>query len=79
MGYFGLIVQKNGGYCESYDGLRGGKYRHTNCEYGEKSKNCWRGKTEEEKKVSKNVIVGAYDKSLTKRGEYRALIGLELT
>ena len=23
MGYFGLIVQKNGGYCESYDGLRG--------------------------------------------------------
>ena len=51
MGYFGLIVQKNGGYCESYDGLRGGKYRHTNCEYGEKSKNCWRGKTEEEKKV----------------------------
>ena len=40
MGYFGLIVQKNGGYCESYDGLRGGKYRHTNCEYGEKSKNC---------------------------------------
>ena len=53
MGYFGLIVQKNGGYCESYDGLRGGKYRHTNCEYGEKSKNCWRGKTEEEKKVIK--------------------------
>ena len=40
MGHFGLIVQKNGGYCESYDGLRGGKYRHTNCEYGEKSKNC---------------------------------------
>ena len=35
--------------------------------------------TEEEKKVSKNVIIGAYDKSLTKRGEYRALIGLELT
>ena len=51
MGYFGLIVQKNGGYCESYDGLRGGKYRHTNCEYGEKSKNCLLVKTEEEKKV----------------------------
>ena len=25
-----------------------------------------------------NVIIGIYDKSLTKRGEYRALIGLEL-
>lgn len=34
--------------------------------------------TEEEKKISKNVIIGIYDKSLTKRGEYRALIGIEL-
>jgi len=34
--------------------------------------------TEDEKKVSQNVIVGIYDKSLTKRGEYRALIGVEL-
>ena len=34
--------------------------------------------TEDEKKVSKNVIVGIYDKSLTKCGEYRALIGVEL-
>lgn len=33
---------------------------------------------EEEKKISKNVIIGIYDKSFTKRGEYRALIGLEL-
>lgn len=33
---------------------------------------------DDEKKVSKNVIIGIYDKSLTKRGEYRALIGLEL-
>ena len=33
---------------------------------------------EEEKKISTNVIIGLYDKSLTKRGEYRALIGLEL-
>lgn len=33
---------------------------------------------EEEKKISKNVIIGIYDKSLTKRGEYRALIGLDL-
>ena len=33
---------------------------------------------EEEKKISTNVIIGIYDKSLTKRGEYRALIGLEL-
>lgn len=34
--------------------------------------------TEEEKKISNNVIIGIYDKSLTKRGEYRALIGIEL-
>lgn len=34
--------------------------------------------TEYEKKVSDNVIVGIYDKSLTKKGEYRALIGIEL-
>jgi len=34
--------------------------------------------TEDEKKISNNVIIGIYDKSLTKRGEYRALIGMEL-
>lgn len=33
---------------------------------------------EEEWKNSKNVIVGIYDKSFTKRGEYRALIGIDL-
>ena len=33
---------------------------------------------EEENKISKNVIIGVYERSLTKRGEYRALIGLEL-
>lgn len=33
----------------------------------------------EESKIEKNnVIVGIYNKSLTKRGEYRALIGIEL-
>ena len=31
--------------------------------------------TEEEKE---NVIIGIYNKSLTKRGEYNALIGIEL-
>lgn len=31
---------------------------------------------EEETKKSDNVIIGIYDKSLTKRGEYRALIGI---
>ena len=31
----------------------------------------------EEKKISNNVIIGIYDKSLTKRGEYRALIGID--
>lgn len=34
--------------------------------------------TEDEKKITNNVIIGIYDKSLTKRGEYRALIGIEL-
>lgn len=34
--------------------------------------------TDEEKKVSDNVIIAIYDKSLTKRGEYRALIGIDL-
>lgn len=34
--------------------------------------------TEDEKKTSNNIIIGIYDKSLTKRGEYRALIGIEL-
>ena len=33
---------------------------------------------EEEERITNNVIIGVYDKSLTKRGEYRALIGLEL-
>ena len=33
---------------------------------------------EEENKISKDVIIGVYERSLTKRGEYRALIGLEL-
>jgi stage II sporulation protein GA (sporulation sigma-E factor processing peptidase) len=33
---------------------------------------------EEEKIEKENVIVGIYNKSLTKRGEYRALIGIEL-
>ncbi|MBQ2835725.1 MAG: sigma-E processing peptidase SpoIIGA [Clostridia bacterium] len=34
--------------------------------------------TDDEKKTTNNVIIGIYDKSLTKRGEYRALIGIEL-
>lgn len=33
--------------------------------------------TEDDKKISDNVIIGIYDKSLTKRGEYRALIGMD--
>ena len=28
--------------------------------------------------VNKNVIIGIYNKSLTKRGEYRALVGIDL-
>ena len=34
--------------------------------------------TEDENKITKNVIIGIYDKSLTKRGEYIALIGINL-
>ena len=35
-------------------------------------------KNEEESKAKENVIIGIYNKSLTKRGEYRALLGIEL-
>ena len=28
--------------------------------------------------VNENVIIGIYNKSLTKRGEYRALVGIDL-
>lgn len=35
-------------------------------------------KTEEQENKKTNVIIGIYDKSLTKRGEYQALIGIEL-
>ena len=34
--------------------------------------------TEDENKKSNNIIVGIYDKSLTKRGEYRALVGIDM-
>ena len=33
---------------------------------------------DEKEKENKNVIIGIYNKSLTKRGEYRALIGIDL-
>lgn len=35
-------------------------------------------KNEDEEKRANNVIIGIYNKSLTKRGEYRALLGIEL-
>ena len=34
--------------------------------------------TDEQEKINKNVIIGIYEKSLTKKGEYQALIGKEL-
>ena len=34
--------------------------------------------TDEQEKINKNVIIGIYDKSLTNKGEYQALIGIEL-
>lgn len=33
---------------------------------------------EDEEKIEKNVIIGIYNKSLTKKGEYRALMGIEI-
>ena len=35
-------------------------------------------KDEENENEINNIIIGIYNKSLTKRGEYRALIGIEL-
>ncbi len=35
-------------------------------------------KTDEQENKNTNVIIGIYDKSLTKRGEYGALIGVDL-
>lgn len=35
-------------------------------------------KTEENANKIDNVIIGIYNNSLTKRGEYRALIGIEI-
>lgn len=35
-------------------------------------------KTEEEESLKDNIIIGIYDKSLTKKGEYRALVGINL-
>ena len=35
-------------------------------------------KNEEDSETKENIIVGIYNKSLTKRGEYRALLGIEL-
>lgn len=33
---------------------------------------------EDEEKKTSNIIIGIYDRSLTKRGEYRALVGVDL-
>ena len=35
-------------------------------------------KKEETESVNENIIIGIYNKPLTKRGEYRALIGVDL-
>ena len=35
-------------------------------------------KNEEGDETKENMIIGIYNKSLTKRGEYRALLGIEL-
>ncbi|MBR3162878.1 MAG: sigma-E processing peptidase SpoIIGA [Clostridia bacterium] len=34
--------------------------------------------SEDEEIIKQDVIVGIYDKSLTKRGEYKALVGMNL-
>ena len=35
-------------------------------------------KNEDEEKKTSNIIIGIYERSLTKRGEYRALVGVDL-
>ena len=35
-------------------------------------------KNEDEEKKTSNIIIGIYDRSLTKKGEYRALVGVDL-
>lgn len=35
-------------------------------------------KQEEIEEKKENVIIGIYNKSLTKKGEYRALVGIDL-
>ena len=35
-------------------------------------------KQEEQEEIKKDVIIGIYDKQLTKKGDYRALMGIEL-
>ena len=35
-------------------------------------------KSEDEEKKTSNIIIGIYERSLTKRGEYRALVGVDL-
>ena len=35
-------------------------------------------KSEDEEKKTSNIIIGIYDRSLTKKGEYRALVGVDL-
>lgn len=35
-------------------------------------------KKEDTENIKENIIIGIYNKSLTKKGEYRALFGIEL-
>ena len=35
-------------------------------------------KSEDEEKKTSNIIIGIYERSLTKKGEYRALVGVDL-
>ena len=46
-------------------------------DYIEIEKNGEKDESEKEKIKKENIILGIYNKSLTKRGEYRAIVGME--
>lgn len=48
------------------------------CYFGVKAQKIDIEKEEGEKQTRENVMIGIYNKSLTKRGEYRGLMGMEL-
>ena len=74
----GMVEQM--GYTESESLNDADLYLINTCCVRENAEEKVFGKLGELKKIKENkdIIIAIYDKSLTKRGEYRALIGIEL-